>query len=89
MRNLLKKRRDNRAKIIKLLKGKISEEQIDRFCLKHEISPKVAETIYLYLNNHISEVASILEISTATVSNRVATFITSLELLDLQNYKQL
>ena len=51
MKNLLARKADNRAKIIKHLKGKISEEQIDRFCMKNEINPKIAETIYLYLNN--------------------------------------
>ena len=86
MKNLLARRRDNRARIIKLLKGKVSEEQIDRFCMKNEINPKVAETIYLYLNNSIEDVAEILEVSNATIAKRVAGFITTCEIIDMLNY---
>ena len=84
MKNLLARRRDNRARIIKLLKGKVSEEQIDRFCMKNEINPKVAETIYLYLNNSIEDVAEILNISEATVSSRVQSFLFICDLLELK-----
>lgn len=88
MKNLLARKADNRAKIIKHLKGKISEEQIDRFCMKNEINPKIAETIYLYLNNPIEDVAEILDISEATVSKRVQSFLFICELIELEILKK-
>ncbi len=64
-----------REQIIEILGDRLSEEEINEFCIKKGIHPKVAETVFLYLTNSKDEVADILEIEGTTVIRRLKRFI--------------
>lgn len=68
---------DNRTKIVKILNGEVSEEDIIEYCLENDLSLKIAETTFLYLNNKLEDVAEILDIDNSTVVRRVKQFIKS------------
>lgn len=64
-----------REQIIEILGNKISEERIEELCRKHGMNSKIAETVYLYLDNSKDEVADILGIEGTTVIRRLKKFI--------------
>lgn len=64
-----------REQVLEILDGQIIEEQVEEFCIRKGINLKVAETVYLYLSNSKDDVADLLDITTATVINRVKRFI--------------
>lgn len=51
-----------REQIIEILGEDLSEEHINEICRAKGINPKVAETVYLYIDNSKDEVADILDI---------------------------
>lgn len=51
-----------REQIIDILEEDLSEEHINEICRVKGINPKVAETVYLYIDNSKDEVADILDI---------------------------
>ncbi len=67
-----KKLRDH---IIEILGDRLSEEEIEKLCLQHGMNSKIAETVYLYLNNSKDEVADLLDIQGTTVIRRLKKFI--------------
>lgn len=64
-----------RDQIIEILGDRLSEEEIEKFCLQNGMNSKIAETVYLYLNNSKDEVADILDIQGTTVIRRLKKFI--------------
>lgn len=54
------------------------EDKIEKLCKGFGLI-NLSETIYLYLNNTIEEVAAILEIDSATVNRRVKRFLKTVE----------
>ena len=64
-----------REQILDILGDKISEEEITEFCKLKAISPKIAETVYLYLDNSKDDVAAILDVQGTTVIRRLKKFI--------------
>lgn len=54
------------------------EDKIEKLCKGFGLI-NLSETIYLYLNNTIEEVAAILEIDNATVNRRVRKFLKTVE----------
>lgn len=69
-----------RERITKLLNNNLDEDYIDDYCIKHNISLKTSETVYLYLHNKLEDVSQILEIDNSTILRRVKNFINSTEL---------
>ena len=68
--------KNKRQKIISILgENNLNEEYIEELCIKMGLNNKISETVYLYLNNKIDDVSSILEIDNATVTRRINTFI--------------
>ena len=65
----------SRNKILKILDHNIDEEYIENFRIKNGMNSKMADTIYLFLNNKGEDVADILEISHRTVCRRIKEFI--------------
>ena len=68
-------KRPLREQVIEILGDNLSEEDIDKFCIEHGISPKISETVYLYLTNSKDDVAAILDVEGTTVIRRVKRFI--------------
>ena len=66
------KLKNKRQKILSVVKN--DEEAIEALCKSLGLID-LSETVYLYLNNTIEEVASILEIDTSTVTRRINKFI--------------
>lgn len=64
-----------RDQIIEILGDRLSEEEIEKFCLQNGMNSKIAETVYLYLDNSKDEVADILDIQGTTVIRRLKKFI--------------
>lgn len=64
-----------RDQIIEILGDRLSEEEIEKFCLQNGMNSKIAETVYLYLNNSKDEVADLLDIQGTTVIRRLKKFI--------------
>ena len=64
-----------REQIIEILGEDLSEENINEICRVKGINPKVAETVYLYIDNSKDEVADILDIQGTTVIRRLKKFI--------------
>jgi hypothetical protein len=64
-----------REQIIEILGEDLSEEHINEICRAKGINPKVAETVYLYIDNSKDEVADILDIQGTTVIRRLKKFI--------------
>lgn len=64
-----------REQIIDILEEDLSEEHINEICRVKGINPKVAETVYLYIDNSKDEVADILDIQGTTVIRRLKKFI--------------
>lgn len=64
-----------REQILDILGDRLSEDEINDFCTKRGIHPKVAETVFLYLTNSKDEVADILDIEGTTVIRRLKKFI--------------
>lgn len=64
-----------RDQIIEILGDRLSEEEIEKFCLQNGMNSKIAETVYLYLNNSKDEVADILDVQGTTVIRRLKKFI--------------
>lgn len=64
-----------REQIIEILGDNVSEERIEELCRKHGMNSKIAETVYLYLDNSKDEVADILGIEGTTVIRRLKKFI--------------
>lgn len=64
-----------REQIIDVLGDKLTEEEIEEFCLQNGINNKIAETVFLYLTNSKDEVADILGIEGSTVIRRLKRFI--------------
>lgn len=64
-----------REQIIEILGDRLSETEIDEFCLKHGLNSKVSETVFLYLTNSKDDVADILNIEGTTVIRRLKRFI--------------
>lgn len=64
-----------REQIIDILGEDLSEEHINEICRVKDINPKVAETVYLYIDNSKDEVADILDIQGTTVIRRLKKFI--------------
>lgn len=64
-----------REQIIEILGEDLSEEHINEICRVKAINPKVAETVYLYIDNSKDEVADILDIQGTTVIRRLKKFI--------------
>lgn len=67
---------NSREKICKILNNKITEEEISEFCRLKGLKEEISETIYLYLNNKIEDVADILGKDTRTITRRIKTFLT-------------
>ena len=68
-------KRPLREQIIEILGDNLSEEDIEKICLKHNINSKVSETVFLYLDNSKDDVAAILDIESSTVIRRLKRFI--------------
>ncbi len=64
-----------REQIIEILGDRLSEEEIEKLCLQHGMNSKIAETVYLYLDNSKDEVADMLDIQATTVIRRLKKFI--------------
>lgn len=70
-----KKKNENRQIIIDILgKSNLDEESITNYCVAKG-EPKLAETIYLFLNNTLEDTADILEVDTSTITRRICKFI--------------
>lgn len=64
-----------REQVLDILDGRITEEEIENFCINKGINLKISETVYLYLSNSKYDVADLLDVAPATVINRVKRFI--------------
>lgn len=64
-----------RDQIIDILGDRLTEEEIESFCLQKGINSKVSETVFLYLTNSKDDVADILGIEGTTVIRRLKRFI--------------
>lgn len=64
-----------REQVLDILDGRITEEEIESFCINKGINLKISETVYLYLSNSKYDVADLLDVAPATVINRVKRFI--------------
>lgn len=64
-----------RNQIIDILGNRLTEEEIDEFCLQKGINSKVSETVFLYLTNSKDDVADILGVEGTTVIRRLKRFI--------------
>ena len=64
-----------REQILEILDGHITEDEVYDFCTQRGIHLKVAETVFLYLDNSKDDVADILEIEGTTVIRRLKKFI--------------
>lgn len=70
-----KKKNTNRQIIIDILgENNLSEESIEKFCVAKGV-PKLAETIYLFLNNTLEETSEILDVDNSTITRRINSFI--------------
>lgn len=69
-----------RERIVKILDNNTTEEYIENYCFEHNISQKVAETVYLYLHNKIEDVSDILEKDNSTILRRIKKFVNEGEL---------
>ena len=70
-----KKRNTNRQEIINILgETNLNEDYITDYCISKSM-PKLAETIYLFLNNTLEETAEILAVDPSTITRRINTFI--------------
>ena len=67
------RKKNKRKRILKVVKIN-DEEEIDKICKQYGII-ELSETVYLYLNNKIEEVAEILEIDPTTVTRRINRFL--------------
>lgn len=64
-----------REQIIEILGDDLSEENVNRMCKESGMNSKIAETVYLYIENSKDEVADILDIQGTTVIRRLKKFI--------------
>lgn len=64
-----------RDQVIDILGDNLDEEYITNYCLHLGLNTKIAETIFLYLDNSKDDVADILDIQGTTVIRRVKKFI--------------
>lgn len=64
-----------RQQILDILGNNLDEDQVDDFCTKLSLHPKIAETVFLYLSNSKDEVSDILDIQGTTVIRRLKKFI--------------
>lgn len=64
-----------REQIVDILGDKLSEEEIENFCIQHGMNSKISETVFLYLHNPKDDVADILEVEGTTVIRRLKRFI--------------
>lgn len=64
-----------REQVIDILGDDLSEEHVEDICLKHGLSLKVSETVYLYISNSKDDVADILDIQGVTIIRRLKKFI--------------
>lgn len=70
-----KKRNTNRNLIIEILgKDNLDEESIEKFCISKGLV-NISETIYLFLNNKLEDVADILQVDMSTLNRRINKFI--------------
>lgn len=64
-----------RDQVIDILGDNLDEEYITNYCLHLGLNTKIAETVFLYLDNSKDDVADILDIQGTTVIRRVKKFI--------------
>lgn len=64
-----------RDQVIDILGDNLDEEYITSYCLHLGLNTKIAETVFLYLDNSKDDVADILDIQGTTVIRRVKKFI--------------
>lgn len=64
-----------RDQVIDILGDNLDEEYIMNYCLHLGLNTKIAETVFLYLDNSKDDVADILDIQGTTVIRRVKKFI--------------
>lgn len=64
-----------RDQIIDILGDNLDEEYITNYCLHLGLNTKIAETVFLYLDNSKDDVADILDIQGTTVIRRIKKFI--------------
>ena len=64
-----------RYQVIDILGDNLDEEYITNYCLHLGLNTKIAETVFLYLDNSKDDVADILDIQGTTVIRRVKKFI--------------
>lgn len=64
-----------RDQVIDILGYNLDEEYITNYCLHLGLNTKIAETVFLYLDNSKDDVADILDIQGTTVIRRVKKFI--------------
>ena len=64
-----------RDQVIDILGDNLDEEYITNYCLHLGLNTKIAETVFLYLDNSKDDVADILDVQGTTVIRRVKKFI--------------
>ena len=64
-----------RDQLIDILGDNLDEEYITNYCLHLGLNTKIAETVFLYLDNSKDDVADILDVQGTTVIRRVKKFI--------------
>lgn len=73
--NCKTKKNSKRKQIIEILGiNNLDEESIEKFCVSKSI-PFLSETIYLFLNNKLEDVADILQVDMSTLNRRINKFI--------------
>lgn len=73
--NCKTKKNSKRKQIIEILGiNNLDEESIEKFCISKGLV-NISETIYLFLNNKLEDVADILQVDMSTLNRRINKFI--------------
>lgn len=67
--------RSNREKIIKILNGDTSQDNIFLICRNHGLKEDIADAVDLFLSNTLEETASLLEKDVRTIQRKIKRFI--------------